>query len=51
MIQRVYEQASKAMDDVYVATDDQRIEQAVLDFGGQVVMTSPHHPTGTNRCL
>ncbi|UTW67193.1 3-deoxy-manno-octulosonate cytidylyltransferase [bacterium SCSIO 12643] len=51
MIQRVYEQASKAMDDVYVATDDQRIEQAVLDFGGQVVMTSPHHTTGTNRCL
>lgn len=51
MIQRVYEQASKAIDDVYVATDDQRIEQAVLDFGGQVVMTSPHHTTGTNRCL
>lgn len=51
MIERVYEQASKAIEDVYVATDDSRIEKAVLDFGGKVVMTSPHHTTGTNRCL
>lgn len=51
MIQRVYEQASKAIEHVYVATDDARIEEEVLRFGGKVVMTSPHHPTGTNRCL
>lgn len=51
MIQRVYEQASKALEHVYVATDDKRIEENVLSFGGRVVMTSPHHTTGTNRCL
>ncbi len=51
MIQRVYEQASKAIEDVYVATDDRRIEEAVLAFGGKVVMTSSNHTTGTNRCL
>ena len=43
MIQRVYEQASKAIEDVYVATDDKRIEEAVLAFGGKVVMTSSNH--------
>ena len=51
MIQRVYEQASKAINDVYVATDDQRIKEAVEAFGGNVVMTSSEHTTGTNRCL
>lgn len=51
MIQRVYEQASKALDTVYVATDDERIEQAVRAFGGNVVMTSKDHSTGTNRCI
>jgi 3-deoxy-manno-octulosonate cytidylyltransferase (CMP-KDO synthetase) len=51
MIQRVYEQASQAIDEVYVATDDTRIEEAVLAFGGRVVMTSANHRTGTNRCL
>lgn len=51
MIQRVYEQATKAIKHVYVATDDKRIEEEVLGFGGKVVMTSPHHTTGTNRCL
>ena len=51
MIQRVYEQAKKVLDDVVVATDDQRIEKAVNDFGGNVVMTSSKHSTGTNRCL
>jgi 3-deoxy-manno-octulosonate cytidylyltransferase (CMP-KDO synthetase) len=50
-IQRVYEQASKAIEHVYVATDDTRIEEAVLAFGGKVVMTSANHSTGTNRCL
>jgi 3-deoxy-manno-octulosonate cytidylyltransferase (CMP-KDO synthetase) len=51
MIQRVYEQSKKALQHVVVATDDERIEKAVLNFGGHVVMTSPKHNTGTNRCL
>ena len=51
MIQRVYEQAKKALEYVVVATDDKRIEKAVQDFGGEVVMTSSKHTTGTNRCL
>lgn len=51
MIQHVYEQASKALDYVYVATDDERIEEAVKSFGGNVVMTDTGHTTGTNRCL
>lgn len=50
VIQRVYEQVSAIIDDVYVATDDERIEQAVLSFGGKVVMTSEHHKSGTDRC-
>jgi 3-deoxy-manno-octulosonate cytidylyltransferase (CMP-KDO synthetase) len=50
MIRRVYEQASLALDKVYVATDDDRIYQAVMAFGGNVVMTSPHHKSGTDRC-
>lgn len=50
MIQRVYEQASRTLDNVYVATDDNRISDAVSGFGGRVVMTSPHHQSGTDRC-
>lgn len=50
VIQRVYEQVSSILDDVYVATDDHRIEEAVLKFGGKVVMTSPDHQSGTDRC-
>jgi 3-deoxy-manno-octulosonate cytidylyltransferase (CMP-KDO synthetase) len=52
MIQRVYEQAqkSKSLSSVVVATDDERIEKTVKAFGGEVVMTSPTHPTGTDRC-
>ncbi len=53
MIQRVYEQAKKAiaLHHVIVATDDQRICDAVLAFGGDAVMTSPNHESGTDRCL
>jgi 3-deoxy-manno-octulosonate cytidylyltransferase (CMP-KDO synthetase) len=52
MIQRVWEQVQKAtlVDQIIVATDDERIEQAVLAFGGQVMMTRPDHPSGTDRC-
>ena len=51
MIQRVYEQALKSeLDAVVVATDDVRIADAVRGFGGNVVMTSENHPSGTDRC-
>lgn len=50
VIQRVYEQASKALDEVYVATDDDRILDAVESFGGKAVMTSSSHRSGTDRC-
>lgn len=51
MVQHVYERAKKALTDVLVATDDRRIQRAVKNFGGNVVMTSKKHNTGTNRCL
>ena len=50
VIQRVYEQVAGVLDDVYVATDDERIEAAVKAFGGKVVMTSVDHKSGTDRC-
>jgi 3-deoxy-manno-octulosonate cytidylyltransferase (CMP-KDO synthetase) len=50
MIRHVYEQASKALDSVYVATDDERIFSAVEGFGGKAVMTSESHTSGTDRC-
>lgn len=50
MIQHVYEHASLALPEVWVATDDERILDAVTDFGGSAVMTSPDHRTGTDRC-
>jgi 3-deoxy-manno-octulosonate cytidylyltransferase (CMP-KDO synthetase) len=50
MIQRVYEQASKSLSLVYVATDDKRIFDTVLSFGGRVIMTSVEHQSGTDRC-
>ena len=43
VIQRVYEQVSKVLENVYVATDDNRISDAVEAFGGKVIMTSPNH--------
>ena len=51
MIQHVYERVSCVLDDVVVATDNQRIYDAVVRFGGRAVMTSPDHRTGTDRCL
>lgn len=50
MIQRVYEQAIKVLEHVYVATDDDRIYHEVLRFGGRAVMTSDKHRSGTDRC-
>lgn len=52
MIQRVYEGAQKShlLTDLVVATDDQRIFDEVIRFGGKVVMTAAAHQTGTDRC-
>ena len=51
MVQWVYERTkrSRLVTRVIVATDDERIRKAVLDFGGEAVMTSSDHPTGTDR--
>ena len=49
MVERVYKQVSKVLDLVYVATDDQRIFDAVEDFGGKAIMTGSHHKSGTDR--
>ena len=49
VIQRVYEQASTVLEEAYVATDDERIFQAVEAFGGRVVMTRADHKSGTDR--
>ena len=50
VIQRVYEQVAGVLDDAVVATDDERIRDAVRAFGGRVEMTSPDHRSGTDRC-
>jgi 3-deoxy-manno-octulosonate cytidylyltransferase (CMP-KDO synthetase) len=50
MIRLVYEQASSVLSSVFVATDDERIYDTVKGFGGNVVMTSPDHLSGTDRC-
>lgn len=52
MIRRVYEQALQApsLKAVVVATDDQRIANHVMTFGGEVVMTASTHQSGTDRC-
>ncbi|MCE7603614.1 3-deoxy-manno-octulosonate cytidylyltransferase [Vibrio fluvialis] len=50
MVQWVYEQAMQSgAERVIIATDDARVEQAVLAFGGTVCMTSPDHQSGTER--
>lgn len=52
MIRRVYEQASSStkLEKVVIATDDDRIASEVKSFGGEVVMTSDQHRSGTDRC-
>jgi 3-deoxy-manno-octulosonate cytidylyltransferase (CMP-KDO synthetase) len=51
LVHRVYERAAlaKLPDIVIVATDNEKIESEVKSFGGRVMMTSPDHPTGTDR--
>lgn len=51
MVQRVYERCAEAelLDEVLVATDDQRVRDAVQQFGGRVEMTSADHASGTDR--
>lgn len=51
VIQRVYEQAKKVFDNVYVATDDMRIFDVVHSFGGDALMTREDHKSGTDRCF
>ena len=50
MVEWVFRQASKAFDTVVVATDDERIADVVRRFGGNALMTSPDHCSGTDRC-
>lgn len=50
MVQWVYERSIKAFKHVYVATDDTRISECVSGFGGECIITSPHHKSGTDRC-
>ena len=51
LVQHVWERAqrAKSVDRVIVATDDMRIAEAAFDFGADVALTSPKHPTGTDR--
>ncbi|MDP2890384.1 MAG: 3-deoxy-manno-octulosonate cytidylyltransferase, partial [Bacteroidota bacterium] len=50
IVQWVFENARKALSEVYVATDDERIFRAVEAFGGKAIFTSPNHQSGTDRC-
>jgi len=49
VIEHVYRQVSSVMEDVFVATDDQRIYDAVEAFGGKAIMTRSDHQSGTDR--
>ncbi len=52
MIERVFRQAAKSnlLTQVIVATDHEAIEEKVKSFGGEVCLTDPRHPSGTDRC-
>lgn len=50
VIQWVYENVANALNNVWVATDDERIFNAVEGFGGKTIFTSPDHSSGTDRC-
>lgn len=51
LIQHVWDRCKLAtkLSEIFIATDDDRIAQTVENFGGKAVMTSPNHPTGTDR--
>ncbi|MBR1800170.1 MAG: 3-deoxy-manno-octulosonate cytidylyltransferase [Bacteroidaceae bacterium] len=49
VIERVYRQVAGQLDDAIVATDDARIYDTVVAFGGKAVMTGTHHKSGTDR--
>jgi len=49
VIQHVYEKVASSLEEAYVATDDKRIYDAVLAFGGKAVMTRTDHKSGTDR--
>ncbi|MCU0437514.1 MAG: 3-deoxy-manno-octulosonate cytidylyltransferase [Raineya sp.] len=53
MVQRVYEQAiqSNSLSKLVVATDHKKIYDHVIEFGGEAIMTSTKHPSGTDRCF
>ena len=50
MIQKVYENISKVLENIWVATDNEQIFTTVENFGGKAVMTSGTHQSGTDRC-
>lgn len=50
MVQRVYEQANKVIATLFIATDNEKIEKTAQQFGGQCIMTSSAHQSGTDRC-
>ena len=50
IIEHIYRRVSDVVPDTFVATDDERIADAVMQFGGRVIMTSTHHRSGTDRC-
>jgi len=49
VIQHVYEKVAQSLEEAYVATDDQRIYDTVIGFGGKAVMTRTDHKSGTDR--
>jgi 3-deoxy-manno-octulosonate cytidylyltransferase (CMP-KDO synthetase) len=53
MLQRVYEQAKKShkLQDVIIATDDERIFKHAETFGANAYITAANHPSGTDRCF
>eukprot|EP00512_Aurantiochytrium_limacinum_P007211 CAMPEP_0171526660 /NCGR_PEP_ID=MMETSP0959-20130129/10542_1 /TAXON_ID=87120 /ORGANISM="Aurantiochytrium limacinum, Strain ATCCMYA-1381" /LENGTH=223 /DNA_ID=CAMNT_0012068159 /DNA_START=156 /DNA_END=827 /DNA_ORIENTATION=+ len=53
MVQRTYEQVAKCsgIDDIVIATDDDRVQLAAQEFGANSMMTSPDHASGTDRVL